>query len=449
MKQFQRFILTVSMILICCNIASSYDFEVGGIYYSIISLKELTCEVTTGDKEYSGEITIPDTVTYKNRKIKVTEINERAFENSSSMTSIVLPNSIKIIGIYAFKNCSSLCSVTLPDSIKSIPSNAFEGCKSLPAINIPNSVTGIGSYAFYGCSSLTSIIIPNSVKTIYSYAFSKCDSLRDVYVGDSIEHIGYEAFSKNNNPFQYQGVPGSVEEIYSTNIADVDSLVFLFSGSPSVIIYEKGSDVFHGNSCSAVILSTDRYLNTLIPGDIYGAGNTQGVPLRFPILRKLILGKHLTDLNFLFINNCPNLEKIICENEIPPKLINCPTTQQYMNIKVKVPKGCLEAYQNAYIWENFWDLSEITDEDKEDSNLSQPEPPGSGDEPNEDSGDAAIQGVDSDSKDSVRVDGSNIIAPEGSAIYDLNGRGVKATNLPNGIYIVRIPSGKAVKVMVK
>ena len=60
-----------------------------------------------------------------------------------------------------------------------------------------------------------------------------------------------------------------------------------------------------------------------------------------------------------------------------------------------------------------------------------------------------IQGVAGDRTDSVRVEGSNIIAPKGSAIYNLNGRRVKATNLPSGIYIVRIPGGKAVKIRVK
>ena len=60
-----------------------------------------------------------------------------------------------------------------------------------------------------------------------------------------------------------------------------------------------------------------------------------------------------------------------------------------------------------------------------------------------------IQGVAGDRTDSVRVDGNSIVAPDGSAIYNLNGRRVKATNLPSGIYIVRIPGGKAVKVRVK
>ncbi len=60
-----------------------------------------------------------------------------------------------------------------------------------------------------------------------------------------------------------------------------------------------------------------------------------------------------------------------------------------------------------------------------------------------------IDGIDGEGGESaVRVDGSDIIAPEGSEIYDLSGRKVSTANLAPGIYLVRLPDGKAVKVRV-
>ena len=59
---------------------------------------------------------------------------------------------------------------------------------------------------------------------------------------------------------------------------------------------------------------------------------------------------------------------------------------------------------------------------------------------------AGIDGVDSEGESAVRVEGGNIIAPEGCDVFDLSGRRVTATGLRTGIYIVRIPGGKAVKV---
>lgn len=60
----------------------------------------------------------------------------------------------------------------------------------------------------------------------------------------------------------------------------------------------------------------------------------------------------------------------------------------------------------------------------------------------------AIDSIGADGDDNVKVDGNSIIAPEGSVVYDLTGRRVAATDLRTGIYIVRTPGGKSVKVRV-
>jgi uncharacterized repeat protein (TIGR03803 family) len=76
-------------------------------------------------------------------------------------------------------------AVTIPDTINGLPitsigTNAFL-YSSLTSVMIPNSVTGIGDGAFYHCSSLTNITIPNSVTSIGSYAFCYCSSLTAVH----------------------------------------------------------------------------------------------------------------------------------------------------------------------------------------------------------------------------------------------------------------------------
>ena len=59
-----------------------------------------------------------------------------------------------------------------------------------------------------------------------------------------------------------------------------------------------------------------------------------------------------------------------------------------------------------------------------------------------------IEDVDADRQESVRAEGNDIVAPAGSEVYDIAGRRVRPNGLASGIYIVRTPDGKAVKVRI-
>ena len=110
----------------------------------------------------------------------VTSIENYAFSNCSSLTSINIPASVTSIGRGTFRSCSSLTSVVLPKNLRRIKELTFSGCSSLASITIPDGVTHIEQEAFYDCSSLTSIIIPASVTYIGAYAFDGCRSLTSV-----------------------------------------------------------------------------------------------------------------------------------------------------------------------------------------------------------------------------------------------------------------------------
>ena len=144
--------------------------------------------------EYSGEVIIPETVTYNGITYSVTSIGDKAFYKCSSLTSVTIPESVKSIGNYAFSNCSALTSITIPNSVTSIGNYAFAYCSGLTSITIPNSVTSIGYSAFSNCSALTSITIPNSVTSIGSSAFYGCSGLTSVTIPESVTSIGGYAF---------------------------------------------------------------------------------------------------------------------------------------------------------------------------------------------------------------------------------------------------------------
>jgi len=175
--------------------ASAYDFEVDGIYYNIVSLDELTCEVTKGgyDKKYVGDITIPSEVSYKNKTLSIISIGYGAFSECTGLTLITIPNSVTKIDCAAFMGCTGLTSIIIPNSVTEIGSNAFYGCTGLTSVDIPNSVTEIDG-AFSNCTGLTSVVIPNSVTEIGNETFSNCTGLTSVTIPNSVTKIGSWAF---------------------------------------------------------------------------------------------------------------------------------------------------------------------------------------------------------------------------------------------------------------
>ena len=178
-------LFTLFMALLATTHLWAHDFEVDGIYYNYLDGNNVavTYKGSSYDaynNEYSGEVTIPETVTYNGTTYSVTSIGNYAFELCTSLTSITIPNSVTSIGKYAFDDCTSLTSITIPNSVTSIGDNAFEDCSSFTSVTIPNSVTSIGEGTFFICTSLTSITIPNSVTSIGGETFNGCSSLKTV-----------------------------------------------------------------------------------------------------------------------------------------------------------------------------------------------------------------------------------------------------------------------------
>ncbi len=99
---------------------------------------------------------------------------------------------------YAFKNNSSIKSVKISEGVKAINYGAFLNCTALETVELPNTITSIGTYAFKGCSSLTKITIPASVTSIQATSFTDCPNITIYGTAGSYA----ETYANNNSiPF--------------------------------------------------------------------------------------------------------------------------------------------------------------------------------------------------------------------------------------------------------
>ena len=136
-----------------------------------------------------------------------------AFE-ASRITSVTIPPSVKEIFPRAFAKCPLLSSVKFECNIKSIPESCFQECRRLTTLDLPNSIQSIEEKAFES-SGLTTIKIPGSTKEIGSSCFRNCTRLSSVFLGNGIEEISSGAFLNCSSLYKI-AIPASVKKMDAT-----------------------------------------------------------------------------------------------------------------------------------------------------------------------------------------------------------------------------------------
>ena len=189
MKKLFVFLFSLILSVVFSTSASAYYVEIDGLCYHLNS-EDKTAVVFSGEKQYSGEVVIPSSITSEGKEYKVITIGAGAFDGCSGLTSVDIPNSVTIIGDNAFADCSGLTSITIPNSVKSIGNGAFYACSGLTSVTIPNSVTSIGKGAFEYCSKLGNV---------YCYAENVPSTDATAFRGSNIEsstlHVPSSALS--------------------------------------------------------------------------------------------------------------------------------------------------------------------------------------------------------------------------------------------------------------
>lgn len=358
MKTIKHFMLTLA-VLLCSTSLLAHDFEVDGIYYQIMSSTDLTVKVSykgnssyVYSNEYSGSVTIPESVTYNDITYSVMSIGYTAFKDCTGLTSVTIGNSVTYIESMAFYGCTDLTSVVIPNSVKSIESNAFSDCSGLTSVTIGNGVTSIGNEAFYGCSGLTSVTIPNSVTSIGSSAFEYCYGLTSVTIPNSVESIGEDAFS-------------TCSRLTSVHISDIAAWCKIDFGnnSSNPLCYaehlfldgEEIKDLVIPNSVTSIgdcaFLGCSGLTSVTIPNSVTSIGHKAfGVCSG---LTSVIIPNSVTSIGNQTFYGCSGLNDVYCFASSAPETYSSTFGSNIGNATLHVPAGSVEAYAATEPWSGF------------------------------------------------------------------------------------------------
>ena len=440
-----------------------------------------------GSNAFSGcsrltSITIPNSVTY---------IGGSAFERCSGLTSITIPNSVTSIGQAAFWGCSHLTSVTIPNSVTEIGNYAFWGCSHLTSVTIPNSVTTIGNFAFYGCYGLTEITIGNSVTKIGSSAFNSCKDLTSVTcLAQLPPSVDVTSFDESVYGKATLRVPDESVEDYKANevwskffnllgvseirpigiemeLADVEltegesttlnAIITPENATDKSVTWSSSDDIVASVDASGLVTAIKAGTATIT------ATTSNGLTASCTVTVKAksagIEGDNGESANAITLSISEwtgnegesfSITATISPNDATDKSVTWSSSDSSVASVDASGKVTAIKHGTAIITaataNGLTATCIVTVAGGSVDNPVEPEQPGDGDDDDETS---AIDSIGSDANRAVRVEGNCIISPEGSEVFDLNGRRVAASGLRPGIYIVRIPGGKAVKIRVK
>ena len=237
---------------------------------------------------------------------------------SGNDTELVFPENYKgesyVIGDKMFQGNTSITSVVIPDSVTSIGEQVFDSCFSLTQVTIGNSVTNIGEWVFRQCTRITSINIPSSVTFIGESAFYGCNGLKEVHINDIVAWCNIDFGDNSANPLYY------AHNLYLNNELITELVI------PSSIA-EINDYVFCGGTC---LKSVE------IPDGVTSIGEWA---FRASSLTSIIIPNRVSSIGSYAFFKCSSLQEIISLNTTAPTIQSNTLNSISTTGTLKIPKG--------------------------------------------------------------------------------------------------------------
>lgn len=248
----------------------------------------------------------------------IDQLPDQAFYEKKSLSSIVLPKTLKKIGNNTFGWCSNLTGdLVIPEGVTTIGANAFDYCSGFNGnLVIPQSVVTIGSAAFQCCHFKGDLIIPNKITEIQSFTFAACWGFTGLVIPKGVKTIGASAFYANYYLTGNLMIPDGVTTIGESAFA------FCRGFTGELVIPKSVTTIgdYAFNGCS---------------------GFTEN----------LVISENVTNIGKMAFSGC-NFKNVYCKTTVPPQS-GANAFSNLLETTLYVPVGSKDAYLSTEGWKDF------------------------------------------------------------------------------------------------
>jgi len=225
-------------------------------------------------------------------------IESNLFRGTTSLETIVIPNTVREIGHHAFEN-SSVANIvmtdpTAPSDLQTIGDYAFANCEGLVEFEHLSNIINIGTGAFYQCFNLEKAELGENLETLSAMAFGFCNKLDKAYIPAKVAVM-------NGNP--YAGLDASIISLSPDN----EAFVLKTNADGALILMDTYNETVYG-----VYGATGKYtIGENRPDPVYAIGALAGnaiTELHIPTIYS-----KMVDLPDYFLMNCTELTTVTME----------------------------------------------------------------------------------------------------------------------------------------
>lgn len=205
-------------------------------------------------------------------------------------------------------------------AIIEVADSAFCQSDQIRYLSLGEGIRSIGIDACYECENLVSVSLPSTLTTIHPGAFSSCHRLRELLLPSHLKNIGHGAFV-GTYALRHITIPEGVTCL--------------------------PTDCFVSSGIETVTLPST--LRVLERGVFYDCHS----------LRSIVLPAGIERIGEYCFMRCDSLREVTVLAPVPPAITNVFANTTGIRRTLFVPKGSIEAYQQAPYWQEFAEIRVI------------------------------------------------------------------------------------------